>query len=261
MGPPQPVTKPVRATQCLCLDPCSFSSTPSTPTLPLRILDSAIVHLCCIPAMPPAPSSLLRGLARPPAPRAARAALSECIPGARRLFHAPRTSTSTLRRPLPILARPHLPRAAVRYESTPASNSPGTTTAAPESRLERDQVPAYELTFTCKACTTRSSHRVSKQGYHHGTVLISCPGCKNRHLISDHMKIFSDKSVTLEDLMREKGDLIKRGTLSSGGDVEFWDDGSTSPRSAHFHPNSNVKGDDDAPEGTLTEPPKPSEKP
>jgi protein import protein ZIM17 len=163
----------------------------------------------------------------------------------------------------PSLGRPssRLPRTAARCKSTPASNSPGTSTAAPESRLDREEVPSYELTFTCKACSTRSSHRVSKQGYHHGTVLISCPGCKNRHLISDHMKIFSDKSVTLEDLMRDKGSLVKRGTLSAQGDVEFWDDGSTSPRSAHFHPNSNVKGEDDAPEGTLTEPPKSSKTP
>ncbi|GME40790.1 Signal recognition particle [Neofusicoccum parvum] len=82
------------------------------------------------------------------------------------------------------------------------------------------------MTFTCKVCTTRSSHKVSKQGYHHGTVLISCPGCKNRHLISDHLKIFSDKSTTLEDIMREKGQLVKRGALSEDGDLELWDDGS-----------------------------------
>jgi len=72
---------------------------------------------------------------------------------------------------------------------------------------------------------------------------------------ADLRQIFSDKNVTLEDLMREKGDLVKRGTLSAEGDVEFWDDGSTSPRSAHFHPKSTTKSDPDAPEGTLTEPP------
>ncbi|KIW03096.1 uncharacterized protein PV09_05741 [Verruconis gallopava] len=85
--------------------------------------------------------------------------------------------------------------------------------------------PAYEMTFTCKQCNTRSTHKMSKQGYHHGTVVITCPGCKNRHLISDHLKIFSDKRVTLEDIMKQKGQLIKRGTLSAEGDVEFWEDG------------------------------------
>jgi protein import protein ZIM17 len=44
--------------------------------------------------------------------------------------------------------------------------------------------------------------------------------------------------------MREKGSMIKKGALSAEGDVEFWDDGSTTPRSAQFHPESKPKGDD-----------------
>lgn len=48
---------------------------------------------------------------------------------------------------------------------------------------------AYEMTFTCKPCSTRSTHRVSKQGYHFGSVLITCPECKNRHIISDHLGV------------------------------------------------------------------------
>ena len=51
------------------------------------------------------------------------------------------------------------------------------------------EVPSYDLTFTCKPCRTRSTHRISKQGYHKGTVLITCPECKNRHLIADHLKV------------------------------------------------------------------------
>lgn len=72
-------------------------------------------------------------------------------------------------------------------------------------------------------------------------------------------QIFSDKRVTLEDIMREKGDLVKRGELGEG-DIEFWEDGTTSPRSAQFHANSAKQSDPDAPQGTLTEPPS-SEKP
>lgn len=70
----------------------------------------------------------------------------------------------------------------------------------------------------------RSSHRITKQAYHFGTVLVNCPGCKNRHLIADHMKIFSDESITIEDIMREKGEFIKKGSLGADGDVEFYDD-------------------------------------
>lgn len=59
-------------------------------------------------------------------------------------------------------------------------------------------------------------------------MLIKCPECKNWHIICDHLKIFVDKSLTLEQLMQEKGELVKRGSLE--GDVEFWDDGTTVER-------------------------------
>ena len=53
-------------------------------------------------------------------------------------------------------------------------------------------------------------------------MLITCPGCKNRHLISDHLHIFSDKSVTVEDIMQQKGEAVQRGSITPDGDVEFW---------------------------------------
>jgi protein import protein ZIM17 len=97
-----------------------------------------------------------------------------------------------------------------------------------ESEQPRPDRPEYQITFTCTPCGTRSSHKISKQGYHFGSTLITCPDCRNRHIISDHLNIFGDKSMTIEDLMREKGQLVKKGTLSEDGDVEFWEDGSTS---------------------------------
>lgn len=96
--------------------------------------------------------------------------------------------------------------------------------SSPNPNPEREEPPSYQMTFTCKQCFERSSHRISKQGYHSGTILISCPGCKNRHLVSDHLKIFSDTSITLEDILKEKGQLIKKGALNKEGNVEFWDD-------------------------------------
>ncbi|KAK4098842.1 zf-DNL-domain-containing protein [Parathielavia hyrcaniae] len=92
------------------------------------------------------------------------------------------------------------------------------------------QQPHYELTFTCRPCGTRSRHRVSKQGYHHGTVLIACPSCRNRHVIADHLRVFGDKATTVEDLLRARGEQVKRGTLAAEGDVEFWEDGTTTVR-------------------------------
>jgi protein import protein ZIM17 len=119
--------------------------------------------------------SLLRAFSRAATPRARPGLYAVRIP-------AP-TERFLYIRPTPFRA---LLPSTVRFESNTASP---TSTAPPDSRLERDQVPSYELTFTCNVCKTRSSHRLSKQGYHHGTVLIQCPGCKNRHLISDHLKV------------------------------------------------------------------------
>ena len=123
-----------------------------------------------------------------------------------------------------------------RYESSLAI-------AGDQSEPPKDTQPAYQLTFTCKPCSTRSSHRVSKQGYHHGTTLITCPSCKARHLISDHLKIFNDEPITLEDILSKTlpdgkplTDLLKKGKLGmrqgamianeSDEDIEFWEDGS-----------------------------------
>ena len=60
---------------------------------------------------------------------------------------------------------------------------------ASNTQTPLEKAPAYELTFTCKPCKHRSTHTVSKQGYHKGTVLITCPECSNRHVISDHLKV------------------------------------------------------------------------
>lgn len=43
-------------------------------------------------------------------------------------------------------------------------------------------------------------------------------------------QIFIDKAMTIEDLMRDKGQLVKKGSLSEDGDLEFWDDGTTTRR-------------------------------
>ncbi|KAK1244898.1 hypothetical protein MKX08_004527 [Trichoderma sp. CBMAI-0020] len=101
------------------------------------------------------------------------------------------------------------------------------TKDAPSSESDRPEFkgPAfYQLSFTCVPCGHRSHHNVSKQGYHRGSTLITCPSCRNRHVISDHLNIFGDRKITVEDLMREKGQLVKRGSLGEDGDIEFWPD-------------------------------------
>ena len=113
--------------------------------------------------------------------------------------------------------------------STERSRSASEQSQADEIAARKAQEPAYEMTFTCKKCLERSSHRVTKQAYHFGTTLITCPGCKNRHLISDHLKIFSDKNITLEDILKEKGQFLRKGRIGDDGDVEFVDESTVDP--------------------------------
>lgn len=66
-------------------------------------------------------------------------------------------------------------------------------------------------------------------------MLITCPSCRNRHVISDHLGIFGNVTKegggrTIEDILREKGQLVKKGTLGEDGDIEFWEDGTQSER-------------------------------
>lgn len=121
--------------------------------------------------------------------------------GLQRNWPAPSASL-LLRKPLNTPQTP-LQRLGVRCHS-----SESTTSRPPKPLTDRDSIPeedvqsdkdaiaarkamqpCYDMTFTCKKCLERSSHRITKQAYHFGTVLVNCPGCKSRHLIADHMKV------------------------------------------------------------------------
>jgi len=69
---------------------------------------------------------------------------------------------------------------------------------------------AYAMAFTCCVCGTRTAKRISKRAYHHGVVIVQCPGCGNRHLIADHFQWFTDAPTDIEQIMREKGEEVVR---------------------------------------------------
>ncbi|TFK51986.1 zf-DNL-domain-containing protein [Heliocybe sulcata] len=96
--------------------------------------------------------------------------------------------------------------------------------------------PRLSLTFTCTVpdCGHRSSHTFTKRAYEKGIVIVACPGCKNRHLIADHLSWFKDERTqdgklrTIEDIMKAKGETVQRGRVnlddSQGGTIEWTPD-------------------------------------
>ena len=70
-------------------------------------------------------------------------------------------------------------------------------------------------------------------------MLIACPSCQNRHVISDHLKVFGDKPVSLEEILATKGQKITKGTVN--GDMEWWGD-----EAAEGTPESKTEGTDGA---------------
>jgi len=106
--------------------------------------------------------------------------------------------------------------------SRPPAAAPAAAPTAEEAKEEaKEQQPSYQLTVTCRPCQSRSTHTISKQGYHHGTVVIQCPGCKSRHLIADHLKIFGDTRRTLEDILKDNAEELKYGRLLPNGNIEL----------------------------------------
>ncbi|RKP25491.1 DNL zinc finger-domain-containing protein [Syncephalis pseudoplumigaleata] len=64
------------------------------------------------------------------------------------------------------------------------------------------------LAFTCNRCGHRQARHLSRRAYYTGVVIIQCDGCKSKHLIADHLDWFRDGGITVEQLMREKGESV-----------------------------------------------------
>ncbi|KAH6916277.1 DNL zinc finger-domain-containing protein [Coprinopsis sp. MPI-PUGE-AT-0042] len=85
------------------------------------------------------------------------------------------------------------------------------------------------IAYTCSVdgCGHRQAAIFSKRSYEKGIVIVTCEGCKNRHLIADHLGWFENltgdgEHLTIEKLAKINGQTVTRGSIDAvGGVMEY----------------------------------------
>eukprot|EP00056_Hartaetosiga_gracilis_P014478 m.240677 g.240677 ORF g.240677 m.240677 type:complete len:235 (+) comp15742_c0_seq1:41-745(+) len=101
-----------------------------------------------------------------------------------------------------------------------SSNNDGDSSSGSKENEPLGSVdPQYAMIYTCNVCDTRSSQTFSKKAYHEGVVIVTCPGCKNNHLVADHLNWFDHiEGRTIEEILASKGEAVSKiGGANEGG--------------------------------------------
>lgn len=115
--------------------------------------------------------------------------------------------------------------ATIRQPLLITTNNRLCSTEVPTNRIELgklDQIDKkFQLYYTCKKCNSRNAHIISKLAYEKGVVIVKCNGCQNNHLIADNLKWFKDDNTNIEDILKQKGETVKRVSLDGSEILEL----------------------------------------
>lgn len=67
----------------------------------------------------------------------------------------------------------------------------------------------FRLLFTCKVCEHRNLNMISRIAYQQGIVIVTCPGCTSRHLISDKTGLL-DYGLWDVEMLAQHGESVTR---------------------------------------------------
>lgn len=90
--------------------------------------------------------------------------------------------------------------------------------------------PKFQLQYTCKICSTRNSHSVTRLAYRKGVVIAVCKGCESKHLIADNLGWsnyiggfdFDNGERNIEKYMENRDqEARENGTASDEGDNDL----------------------------------------
>jgi len=90
---------------------------------------------------------------------------------------------------------------------------------APSTSGEGNRRKDLYMMFTCGRCETRAVRGFSRQAYENGVVIVTCPGCLNKHVVADRMGWFGEPG-SVEDFITQaagKGtsDVVPKVVLGS----------------------------------------------
>lgn len=128
-------------------------------------------------------------------------------------------------------SRPRDENTYISYESSELIDSPESS-ITPRNIIVSEHTglvtPKFKLQYTCKICSTRNSHTVTRMAYRKGVVIAMCKGCESKHLIADNLGwsnydggfAFDKGETDIEKYMLNRNEEMKKSTGGREVDVD-----------------------------------------
>lgn len=97
------------------------------------------------------------------------------------------------------------------------SSIPKPNVIVPSKGSQNPNLEKFLMMYTCKICSGRNAHMVSKVAYTSGMVVATCRHCKTKHLIADNERKLDfpvEYGRKIEEYLESKGERVQRVSVS-----------------------------------------------